>query len=193
MPERSSFQPVLDFWFDGRARALWFKVDPSFDAEIRRRFEAAADEAANGRLADWFAAPESSLALVILLDQFPRNMYRGTPRAFAADPSARRAANIAIARGHDPLTALDRRIFFYLPFEHSEDAADQRRSVALFRRWMEAHGDAQRRDAEEQFVYVLRHQEIIERFGRFPHRNAILGRSSTPEEEAFLSEPKSSF
>jgi uncharacterized protein (DUF924 family) len=193
LPEKTSFQPVLDFWFDDRARALWFKQDPSFDAEIRGRFEALADEAAAGRLQDWIAAPDSCLALVIAQDQFPRNMYRGNPRAFATDPEARRAADAAIARGHDRAIPLDRRMFFYLPFEHSEAAADQRRSVALFRRWMEAHEGPARLKAEEQFVYVLRHEEIVLRFGRFPHRNPVLGRSSTPEEEAFLAEPRSSF
>jgi uncharacterized protein (DUF924 family) len=184
---------ILEFWFADRARGLWFGKDSAFDAEIRRRFEAPAGEAASGRLDDWIAAPDSCLALMLLLDQFPRNMYRQSPRAFAADAEARRVADLALARGHDRATTLDRRFFFYLPFEHSEDPMDQGRSVALFRGWMEAHVGPARAKAEEQFVYVLRHQEIIERFGRFPHRNAILGRASTPEEEAFLSEPRSSF
>jgi uncharacterized protein (DUF924 family) len=130
---------------------------------------------------------------VILLDQFPRNIYRCSLRAFAADARARRVARAAVAAGFDQATAWDRRCFFYLPFEHSEDAADQALSVALFRAWVAASPPERRADAEDQLTYVLRHQEIVARFGRFPHRNAALGRVTTPEEAAFLQEPRSSF
>ncbi len=184
---------LLDFWFVEAGRRRWFAKDAGFDALVRRRFEVLLARAAEGGLDHWQAEPESSLALVILLDQFPRNMYRDRPRAYAHDGEARRGAGLAVERGHDRRAPLDRRFFFYLPFEHGEDAGDQRRSVALFRRWMEEHEGSGRARAEEQFLYVLRHQEIIERFGRFPHRNRILGRTSTPEEEAFLEEPKSLF
>jgi uncharacterized protein (DUF924 family) len=184
---------IIEFWFSERARPLWFEKNATFDEEVRARFGAAVATACAGQLDGWTAAPESCLALAVLLDQFPRNIHRGTPRAFAADAKARAAAGIAIDRGFDQRTPLDRRCFFYLPFEHSEDRADQHRSVALFRRWAEAHHGRARDRALDQLAYVLRHQEIIERFGRFPHRNAILGRESTPEEIAFLQEPKSSF
>jgi uncharacterized protein (DUF924 family) len=142
---------------------------------------------------DWAVSAEGALALVILLDQFPRNLHRGSPQAFAADPLARRIAAAAIAAGFDRATPWDRRKFFYLPFEHSEDAADQALSVELFAAWLVESPPERRAAAEDQFEYVLRHQEIIERFGRFPHRNVALGRVTTPEEAIFLQEPRSSF
>jgi len=184
---------INDFWFCDRAKVLWFEKDPAFDEEIRQRFGRSIAAAAAGELDGWTVAPESCLALLVLLDQFPRNIFRGTPRAFAADAGARRIASLAIERGFDRQMPLARRPFFYLPFEHSEDLADQSRSVALFRAWAEENDGAARDQAFDQLTYVLRHQEAIERFGRFPHRNAILGRQSTPEEIAFLQEPKSSF
>lgn len=188
-----TWQDVLDFWFAAEHRPLWFKTEPSFDAAIRERFGPLVDAAIAGRLADWEAAPDSCLALVILLDQFPRNAWRGTPRAFSGDAMARAVARRAVDRGTDWAVPLDRRHFFYLPFEHSEDLADQERSCALFYAWAEEFPEAERAEVNEQLRYVDRHKEIIERFGRFPHRNAILGRASTPEEEAFLKEPMSSF
>jgi uncharacterized protein (DUF924 family) len=184
---------VLEFWFSEQARPLWFEQNAAFDEEIRSRFGPTVAAACLGDLSYWVRAVDSSLALVLLLDQFPRNIHRGTLRAYAGDARARAAANTAIERGFDRRTPLDRRFFFYLPFEHSEDPKDQARSVALFRRWAEEHRGAARERALEQMKYVLRHQEIVERFGRFPHRNAILGRESTPEEVAFLREPNSSF
>ena len=184
---------VLQFWFSERSRPLWFEKNQAFDDEIRRRFGDAVAAACNGELESWSRTPESALALVLLLDQFTRNVYRGTPRAFAGDARARAVARAAIDRGLDRQLPLDRRHFFYLPFEHSENADDQRRCVALFRAWAEAHDGAQRDQALAQMTYVYRHQEIVERFGRFPHRNAILGRESTAEELAFLNEPHSSF
>jgi uncharacterized protein (DUF924 family) len=184
---------VLEFWFSEQSRPLWFERNAAFDEEIRSRFGANVAAACLGDLDYWVRAVDSSLALVLLLDQFPRNIHRGTLRAYAGDARARDIANTAIERGFDRRTALDRRCFFYLPFEHSEDPQDQARSVALFRRWAEEHRGATREGAQEQMKYVLRHQEIVQRFGRFPHRNTVLGRESTPDEIAFLKEPNSSF
>ncbi len=184
---------ILEFWFSERARPLWFEKDPAFDDEIRRRFGGTLEVAGDGMLDGWAETPESCLALVVLLDQFSRNIHRGTPRAFAGDAKALATAGQAVERGFDRRVPLERRTFFYLPFEHSENAADQARAVALFRRWADEHDGSAREDALEQVRYVLRHQEIIERFRRFPHRNRILGRESTPEELAFLAEPHSSF
>ncbi|MGE5539440.1 MAG: DUF924 family protein [Gemmatimonas sp.] len=181
---------VLAFWFgdvagdDFRSRKpLWFEPDAAFDAEVRNRFEDVHFAAARGELSSWRADPRGALALVIVLDQFPRNMYRGTARAFATDPQALAVAREAIDRGFDRQLAPVLRLFLYLPFEHSESLADQDRSVALFAEL----GDAETLD------YARRHREIIARFGRFPHRNAVLGRASTAEEVAFLKEPGSSF
>lgn len=151
------------------------------------------EAAAAGDCADWTGTPEGTLALLILLDQFPRNLNRGSPRAFTADGLARDVAAAAIAAGFDRALPWDRRRFFYLPFEHSEDEADQARSVALFRAWLEESPPDRRADAEDQLDAALRHQEIVLRFGRFPHRNPALGRVTTPEEAAFLQEPRSSF
>lgn len=184
---------VLEFWFSERTRPLWFERNAAFDEEIRARFGATVAAAGVGDLDYWVRAVDSSLALVLLLDQFPRNIHRGTLRAFAGDARARDIAGTAVDRGFDRRTPLDRRFFFYLPFEHAENPKDQARSVALFRRWAEEHRGAARASAFEQMKDVLRHQEIVQRFGRFPHRNAILGRESTPEEIAFLQEPDSSF
>jgi len=184
---------VLDFWFDAPARRLWFSKDEAFDGEVRHRLEETLSRAVAGELGAWETEAEGALALVILLDQVPRNIYRGSPRSFACDALVRRLAQQSIERGFDQRLALDRRFFFYLPFEHGESADDQRRSVALFRSWVDRHDGPDREQAEQQFLYVLRHQEIIERFGRFPHRNAILGRASTQDEEQFLDEPMSSF
>lgn len=185
---------ILDFWFSERARSRWFVVEAAFDDEIRERFGATAAAAAEGRLAEWQDAPEPCLALVLLLDQAPRNIHRGTPRAFAADPRARAAAGQAMERGFDLRLPAERRCFFYLPFEHSEDLADQRRSMALFGAWADIQPEGPLRErACEQIRSVRRHEEIIERFGRFPHRNKSLGRASTPGEIEFLKEPDSSF
>jgi len=184
---------LLEFWLSDYARPLWFERNAAFDAEIRHRFGGWIEAGAQGRLAEWERRPDTSLALVVLLDQFPRNIYRNSPRAFLYDSTAVGVAVRAIGRGHDQALPLDRRFFFYLPFEHSEKPAEQSRSVELFRRWVDAHEGAARNEAEDQFRYVLRHREIIERFGRFPHRNEVLGRDSTPEELAFLTEPMSSF
>lgn len=166
---------VLAFW---RAAGpdKWFKKDTAFDDDIRGRFLETYEAAAAGQLADWELTAEGALALTIVLDQFPRNMFRGSARTFAADPLARAVAGRALARGFDIQTPMPGRQFFYLPFEHSEELADQERSVALFR----ATGDA------DLVKWAEMHADIIRRFGRFPHRNTALGRDTTPEEQAFL-------
>jgi uncharacterized protein (DUF924 family) len=173
----ASSEQVLAFWREA-GPARWYKKDAAFDDLIRRRFLATHEAAAAGRLAEWEGTAEGALALTIVLDQFPRNMFRGDARAFAADPLARTVAERAIARGFDLQIALPDRQFFYLPFEHSERLADQERGVDLFR----AAGDA------ELLKWAELHADIIRRFGRFPHRNALLGRVTTPEEQVFLDE-----
>lgn len=190
-----SAQEVLRFWFGAptaatatRPREQWFLKDEAFDAECARRFQEAHARAAAGELDAWADEPESCVALLVLLDQMPRNLYRGTARAFATDAQAREVARRALARGLDVAVPPVWRWFFYLPFEHSEDVHEQRLAVALFEQL--ALHDA---DSREALDYARRHLDIIERFGRFPHRNAALGRASTPEEEAFLQQPGSSF
>ena len=176
---------VLNFWFGagaeyGVAHKRWFQKDPAFDAEVRRRFLSLhAELAGNG---EWLDAPRECLARIIVLDQFPRNMFRGTPRAFASDALALAAARHAIASGYDRDWVRVEKIFAYLPFEHSEALADQERACELMRPL-----------GAEQYDYALRHLKIIQRFGRFPHRNAILGRASTAEEIEFLKQPGSGF
>ena len=167
-------EQVLAFWREA-GPDRWFKKDAAFDNAIRARFLATYEAAARGELAGWEASAEGALALVIVLDQFPRNMFRGTVRAFAADEGARWAANLALKRGYDLDVAAELRIFLFLPFMHSEDLADQNRGVELYRA-----------AEDENLKFAIRHRDIIRRFGRFPHRNALLGRSTTPEEQAFL-------
>jgi uncharacterized protein (DUF924 family) len=171
----ASPQDVLAFW-RAAGKDRWFKKDTAFDDAIRARFLAAYEAAAAEKLADWEQTREGALALTILLDQFPRNMFRGDARTYAADRLARAVAERAIMRGFDRETPVAERQFFYLPFEHSETMADQERCCALFR----ATGDA------EHLKWAERHADVIRRFGRFPHRNATLGRVTTPEEQAFL-------
>ena len=173
----ASAQAVLAFW-RGSGPDKWFKKDTAFDVEIRAGFLPTYEAAARNELAKWEETQDGALALVIVLDQFPRNMFRGSARAFDADPLARAVATRAIDRGFDLATPVHERAFFYLPFEHSENLADQERSVALH----EAAGD------EDGLTWARHHHDIIARFGRFPHRNAILGRESTPEELAYLAQ-----
>lgn len=175
---------VLDFWFSEKVRPQWFVRSDAFDVEVRDRLGPALDEAAAGRFDDWTREARPCLALVILLDQVPRNVHRGTVRAFETDPKALAAARLAVERGYDADFTADERLFLYLPFEHAEDRDAQRRSVELFR---ERIGPGLYLD------YALRHEEVVVRFGRFPHRNAILGRRSTEEEVEFLKQPGSAF
>jgi uncharacterized protein (DUF924 family) len=188
----TTFQEVLDFWFGppevrGKARPEWFRKDDKFDAEIWRRFGALHAAAALGECEAWRHEPRSMLALVILLDQFSRNLYRADARAFAQDRHALACAREALARGDDQAALPVERQFLYLPFEHSEDLADQDRCVQLMGA-LEAFEPT--RGLTE---WAERHRVIVRRFGRFPHRNAVLGRASTPEEAEFLLQPGSGF
>jgi len=192
MPVRTP-SDVLEFWFSDQSRALWFEKNAAFDEAIRGRFEDTVRAAADGELEHWERTAPGALALVIVLDQFPRNLYRGSARAFAADARAREVADRAIVRRLDQEIPLAQRHFFFLPFEHSESSGDQERSIALFQAWAEAHDGPARDRALEQMRYVHRHAEIVARFGRFPHRNEALGRESTEAEIAFLREPMSAF
>jgi uncharacterized protein (DUF924 family) len=185
---------LLDFWFGAPGSAerdrpldMWFKTDPAFDETLRRRFLGDYERAAAGAFQAWLDEADGALALVLLLDQLPRNLFRGSPRAFASDPLARDAARHAIGRGFDRGMAPVRRWFVYLPFQHSEALADQELSVAL----TETLPDDG--DKAEALDYARRHHIVIARFGRFPHRNRVLGRTSTAEEAAFLQEKRAGF
>jgi uncharacterized protein (DUF924 family) len=166
---------IVSFWRTA-GPDRWFKKDAGFDEELRQRFLKTHEAAAAGKLTDWEQSAQGALALLILLDQFPRNMFRGDARAFATDPLARAVAAGAIVRGFDSQVPPDMRGFFYLPFQHSEDLADQERSIAFYK----AIGDV------ENLKWAELHADVIRRFGRFPHRNSVLGRTTTPEEQAFL-------
>jgi uncharacterized protein (DUF924 family) len=168
-------ETVLTFWRAAGPKK-WFVKDDAFDAAIRTQFAATYDAAAAGALSGWPQTPDGALALLVVLDQFPRNMFRGEARAFAADALARTVADRAITQGFDRQVPAAERMFFYLPFEHSESLADQDRCGALFR----ALGDA------DLVKWADLHADIIRRFGRFPHRNAVLGRDTTADEQAFL-------
>jgi uncharacterized protein (DUF924 family) len=171
-----SAQDVVDFWRDAGPRR-WFAKDDAFDAEFKSRFEAAHHAAAGGALDHWAADAEGALALLVLLDQFPRNAWRNSGRMFATDAKARAVAAAAVDAGLDRRVDAALRPFFYLPFMHSEVLVDQERSVVLN---AELDPDTQR--------YAVHHRDIIARFGRFPHRNNLLGRDTTPEERRFLDE-----
>lgn len=174
---------VLDFWFDEIDPKAWFASDPAFDAALRQRFSGLLRQAAAGELYEWRGTAEGRLAEILVLDQFPRNIHRDTPQAFAQDPMALALAQEAVAGG--ALQALDavRRSFLLLPYMHSESRKIHVVAEALYR----DHAPP------ENYDYELRHKAIIDRFGRYPHRNAVLGRESTAEEQAFLLEPGSRF
>ncbi|MBQ4855484.1 DUF924 domain-containing protein [Rhodanobacter sp. B2A1Ga4] len=184
---------ILDFWFAEAGADHWFAADAAFDAQIRERFGEAVEAAADGRLDDWAGTPSGWLALLILLDQFPRNLYRHDPRAWATDAGAQRVALSGLARGDDRQLPAVQRVFAYLPLEHAENLALQRRSVALFEALCAEVPTAQRQPFEEFLDYARRHCEVIARFGRFPHRNAALGRTDTPEEALYLAQPGAGF
>lgn len=168
---------MLDFWREAGPKK-WFTKDDGFDASCVARFETLWQEGAAGRLGAWEETAESALALVLLLDQIPRNMFRNTPKVYASDPQARGVATRAIAKGHDRAAEKELRPFFYLPFSHSEDMADQERALKLYAGL----------DDAEQMKWARHHHGIVARFGRFPHRNAVLGRVSTPEEAEWLAQ-----
>jgi uncharacterized protein (DUF924 family) len=185
---------VLDFWFgemtDGfcsaAARRRWFAADPAFDQEIVTQFARLLEDAARGALTAWLDEARGNLAFVIVTDQFSRQIHRGSPAAFATDALARDAARSGIERGHDRSFSIDERSFFYLPFEHSESTVDQHTSVGLFAQLVEDTDVSHRAIAEESLRFARGHRDIVLRFGRFPHRNACLGRASTAAETEFL-------
>ena len=174
---------VLDFWFVQTAPAQWWKVDAGFDALIRDRFGGLHEQARRCELFAWRATPEGRLAEVIVLDQFARNIHRGTPGAFAADPLALALAQEAVAAGADLALPPEQRAFLYMPYVHSESAAIHAVAEPLM----------QARAPQHTHAFELKHKAIVDRFGRYPHRNAVLGRASMAEEAAFLTQPGSSF
>jgi uncharacterized protein (DUF924 family) len=190
----SSAGGILDFWF-GREdepgycefRNVWFQKDEDFDREVQTRFREDHERAANGDLDGWREEAQSALALVILLDQFPRNIFRGDAQAHATDAKAQEVSEHAIERALDRELPAFQRMFLYMPFMHSESIEAQRRSVELFQRLRDEPG------GPDVVSYAIGHRDIVERFGRFPHRNDILGRQTTPEEAEFLTQPGSSF
>ncbi len=191
---QSSPADVLAFWFGsegepgyGEFKDQWFQKDEAFDREVTDRFGDLYEQAVAGELDAWREAAESCLALVIVLDQFPRNMFRGDARTHATDEQALEAAKYAIERALDRELPAFQRMFLYMPFMHAENVEDQRRSVELF------EGLAAESGGPDVREYAVGHREIVERFGRSPHRNAVLGRETTPEEAEFLTQPGSSF
>jgi uncharacterized protein (DUF924 family) len=185
---------ILDFWFGqpqdpqfGQPRKVWFKKDPLFDQAVRSHFLEHYHLAAASKLDRWQETPEGCLALILLLDQFPRNMFRGKAQAFATDHKALAIADYAIANQFDRQMLPGQRLFIYIPFEHSENLAHQQRAIDLLNQLKHEPYSASFID------YAVRHFQVIDRFGRFPHRNQILGRETTPEEAEFLKQPGSSF
>ncbi len=174
-------EEILEFWFSERVRPLWYRTTADFDTELRERFLPTWQAAAAGRLGDWENTAQGALALTIVLDQFPLNMFRGTPKSFSTEAASRRVAGSAIERGFDRDLEDAQKAFLYMPFMHSEDIEDQDRSVALFAS----------AGLEDNLKWARHHRKIIRRFGRFPHRNAILGRNSTPEELEYLGSKES--
>lgn len=190
MNDDTRIRSIFDFWFGapgsaeyGSDRKIWWQKDDAFDAEIRERFLGDVEAAAAGELDPWGERIDGTLALILLFDQFPRNLFRGSARAFATDPQARAQARRMRALGWDLILPPFKRQFAYMPFEHSESIADQELAVRLLGGMNFA----------DNAVFAWRHRDIVDRFGRFPHRNEALGRTSTAEEAAFLTQPNSSF
>lgn len=193
---------VLRFWLGAypldeaamqRVQAQWFRKDEAFDAELSRRFVPTIEAARGGRLDDWADAAAGRLALLIVLDQFTRNAFRGTPASFAGDAQALALALEGIERGHDQAVPPMARIFCYLPLEHAEDAALQEHAVALFTALRDAPDARPKAFFDGTLDYAHKHRDVIQRFGRFPHRNAILGRTSTAQELDYLAQPGAGF
>ncbi|MCI5060290.1 MAG: DUF924 domain-containing protein [Alphaproteobacteria bacterium] len=176
---------IIDFWFVETQPQQWFQVNAEFDARVKERFLDFYQNASQGTYDEWQKSADGALALCILLDQMPRNMFRGTPQAFETDKKALVIAKFALSKGLDQVLSPQKRRFLYLPFEHSENLNDQRRCVELFEKMKD--------DDPLGYDYALRHLKVIEEFGRFPHRNKILGRDNTPEEEAYLAQPDAGF
>lgn len=182
---KNSSDDILAFWFDEIQPQQWFQVNADFDATIKERFEGMYHAARDGLCEDWGNSPEGTLALCIILDQFPRNMYRGTPEAFATDKQALLIAKKALSKGFDQVLSPAKRRFLYLPYEHSENINDQHKCVELF--------EAMKDDDPLGYEYAVKHLKVIEQYNRFPHRNSILGRDNTPEEETYLAQPGAGF
>jgi len=195
-------QELLELWFGdnpddsavaAEKKELWWGHSADTDDMLREKFKTASLSAGLGILDHWTGSPRGRLALILLLDQIPRAIHRGQPEAFALDADARAVASHGLASGADLLLRPIERVFFYIPFEHSEDLADQEKSLTLFGDLAETVPDGDRETFEQFLEFAVRHHDIVARFGRFPHRNAILGRESTPEETEFLTQPGSSF
>lgn len=193
---------VLDFWFGGVSQEgapppqrlrFWFNGGDEVDRRIREGFGELVDRGGRGELQEWQKTARESLALVVLLDQFPRNIFRNTAQAYAFDSRALAAVQSGMEAGHDRLLSVPERAFYYLPLEHSEDLSMQERSVEAFVRLLDDAPPSLRETCLGFLDYAFRHWDIVARFGRFPHRNRVLGRPSTPEEEEFLLLPGSSF
>lgn len=183
MSDTSAIRDILDFWLlplsdpgHGKTRELWWKSTPALDAEIAQKFGALLDKAAAGQLDHWTKSPDGTLALILLCDQFARNIHRKTPKAFATDAKARSIARLALAHFYPAAFPPEVRLFFYMPFQHSEDLADQELCVALFAALGNPDNDK----------FAIEHRDIVAKFGRFPHRNEAMGRTSTPDELAYL-------
>jgi len=198
----SSFADVLRFWLGAYpleadamrgAQRQWFQKDDAFDARLREGFGSTIAQARAGRLEHWADSADGWLALILVLDQFTRNAFRGQPDSFAGDAQALALALTGIERGHDQALPPMARMFCYLPLEHAEDLALQQRCVALFAALRDAPGAEPRAFFDGTLDYARKHQDVIARFGRFPHRNAILGRTSTPQEQAYLAQPGAGF
>ncbi|MAQ70888.1 MAG: hypothetical protein CL565_01710 [Alphaproteobacteria bacterium] len=178
-------EDILDFWFKETQPQQWFQKNEEFDELVRERFLESYEMARKGHLDDWKQDADGCLALCLLLDQFPRNMFRGSPQSFASDGQALLIAKYAISKGFDQVLQPVKQRFIYLPFEHSESMTDQKRSLELF--------EKMKQEDPLSYEYALRHYKVIEEYGRFPHRNAILDRVSTPEEKEYLSKPGAGF
>jgi uncharacterized protein (DUF924 family) len=202
MSNAPAHENILDFWFGAGATdaesitkksALWWQRNATLDREIGERFGALREAVTAGRLQDWSTMPRGRLALILLIDQFSRNIFRSDARAFAHDALARAWCIEGLEGAVDRRLRPIERVFFYLPLEHSEAIADQDRSVALFGALLDNVAEAQRKSFANFLDFAERHRDIINRFGRFPHRNVVLGRASTPDEQVFLQQPGSSF
>ncbi len=199
----AGYEDVLSFWFgsvqdNGTAEegisARWWKKSDAFDAECRDRFLTDLELALAGKLDDWTQTPEGRTALIVLMDQFSRNIFRGTPRSFGSDAQALAQSKLAVAAGEQNKVPTCYGYFMLMPFMHSEDIADQERCIELFQQLADRTPEGPARKSLEAAVgYGVKHRDIVKRFGRFPHRNAVLGRESTPEETEFLTKPGSSF
>lgn len=187
MTDGPSIRDILDFWFlplehpdHGKPREVWWSGPAEFDAEIRGRFSAAFEQAIDGAFDHWRHSPDGALALILLCDQFPRNMHRRSMHAFAGDAKALETARLALSRSYPAAFNLTTRLFFFMPFQHSESLVDQELGCALFAAF----------DDEEKMKHAIEHRDIVARFGRFPHRNDVLGRTCTEEELAYLKDAK---